>query len=890
LFNFLQNKGKATTLLIVSLFVFSFIQWQFGMLLFHTLIEFSTVYIGFMMFTIAMNTKNFSNNSFLVFLGIGFLFVSLLDIFHVITVPGMAFFPEINKQTTLHLWIYARFFEAVLLLSAPWFLTRKLNEGITFLLFTGLTLPLIWLSFAFEKPILITEDGLTAFKNMSEYLIIFVMLLSIGLYVQKKSKFSTVTYHYLLLALVFGITSEYVFTLYANFNSFAFTLGHLLKLISFWSIYQAIVQKTLNIPIKKLSRASSSYDVLPHPAVSVNSKGFILHANEAAITFAKLTSAQASDDTIIGRHVHNIFHPKEMDEKNCELCHSFQDTNLMQGEAVYFAAIKRWYEFYNRDFSENKTEDEKISVQLLVDVTEMKEAYSKLSNITQQLSYTQKNAQIGSWRLNIVTNELWWSDEVFTIFEIDKEQFSPSYEAFLNVIHPQDRELVNDAYLNSLKSKQRYQIEHRLLMEDGRVKVVLEQCMTTFDENGSPLESSGSVQDITDFHQMAEALKQAEKMDALGKLTGGVAHDFNNLLGIILGYSEILHAKLKQDEKLLGYVKAIEKAGNRGADLTRKLLSFSKQKSPDISRININNVIDANRDMLSKTLTATIEFETHLLPDLWDIEVNINDLDDILLNLCINSAHAMPTGGKLTLTTSNVSLLSKRAKLLNLSVGDYVCLAITDTGCGMSDAVKNMIFEPFFTTKKEKGTGLGLSQVYGFIQSASGAINIDTEEGVGTCFMLYFPRHASKTHNPILASKQKLEVQLTGNETILVVDDEKALAELAQQLLQTHGYQVFIAENAEEALNILKQHPVDLLLSDIIMPQTSGFELAKQVNVLYPNIKILLASGYQGELTQMNYEGVILQKPYDTQSLLVNVRKLLGFHYGVSKISEQSIS
>jgi len=741
----LENKFFEILLLLAVLSIFSFIHWQFGMLLFHTLIESTTVFIGFMMFTIAFSTKKIIRNDFLIFLGIGFFFISILDTLHVITVPGMAFSPEISPQVTLHLWIYTRLLEAILLLLAPYFILKPLNETIAFILLASITLFITWLAFTHETPILINEDGLTSFKNNTEYLIILIMLSTIVFYFQQRKIFSKKIFKYLIVALVFGVFSEYAFTLYLNFSSVAFTTGHLLKLISFWAIYQAIVQTTLNIPIKALSRIANAYDLLPHPTISINNRGIINRTNCAAVSFAKTLHAPISDgSSIIGCNIHDIFHPEEIKKENCPLCHYYQRTTSISAELIHFPKTNKQYEFYNQ-LIDDDDDDDKTFVQIFVDVTEMKEAYAKLNSITQQLIYTQANAKIGSWNLNLVTNKFWWSDEIFSIFEVDPNKFNASYEAFLNAIHPQDREQVNNTYLNSLKTKKSYQIEHRLLMEDGRVKFVYEQCETIFDNDGNPIESTGSVQDVTQQHEMTQALKHAEKMDALGNLTGGIAHDFNNLLGVILGYNELLKAKLAGDSKLINYTNSIEKAGNRGADLVRKLLSFSKNKNPDVSIININQIIDSSKDLISKTLTSAIEFETNLFKGLWDVQVNTHDFDDIILNLSINSSHAMPNGGKLDISTENINISPITAKSLNIKGGDFVCLTIEDNGCGMTNKVKNRIFEPFFTTKGSKGTGLGLSQVYGFVQSASGAIEVESHEGEGTCFMLYLPRY--KAHD-----------------------------------------------------------------------------------------------------------------------------------------------
>ncbi len=867
-----RSQLNHAVLLPLTVLSFIFIHWQFGMLLFHTLIELSTVFIGLMMFSVAINTKEFSRNDFLLFLGIGFLFIASLDLLHLLTVPGMVFFPEISIQTTLHFWIYARLFEAIMLICSPIFLTKKLNEKTVLLSGFLVVLAISWLSIVYESPILITKDGLTPFKNNMEYFIIAIMLVTIFFFYQRKSLLSPDVFYYLVSAIILGIFSEFVFTLYVDFHSSAFTLGHLLKFISFFLIYRAIVHTTLTKPFKQLKKVSNSYDIIPHPAIIINSHGIIQSINSAAKEFIKHNNGE-----VINKNIHNFFHPQGIDKSDCLLCKAYKTNTTINGKTIEYPELNQWIDVYSEKVENQEGSD--LFLQLLIDVTENKEAYSKLNQITQQLSYTQENAHIGSWQLDLATGSLWWSDETYNIFEIDKNTSFNHEESFIKMTHPEDRERVDKAFKDSINQQSKYDIEYRLLMSDGRLKYVHEQCKTFYDDTGKATKSFGSVQDITQRHYMSEALNRSEKMDALGKLTGGVAHDFNNLLGVILGFSELLNKELKGNDKLTKYTNYINKAASRGADLTRKLLSFSKKKPAQIDCININQLIYSSEALIKKTLTSQIDFITKLSPKLWNTQLNINDFDDVILNMCINSLHAMPNGGSLTISTINKSLSTNKASQLNVKAGDYIVVTIADTGSGMPEEIKNKVFDPFFTTKADKGTGLGLSQTYGFIQSSGGAISINSRVGVGTYFEMYFPRHdiPKKTNATPLALDTMMDQDLIGYETILVVDDEKDLAELAQFLLQEHGYKVIIAESAKQALLILQDFSseVKLVISDIIMPETNGFELAESVKNLYPHIKLFLASGFRGDSKNHSYKGVIIEKPYDAFTLLYQVRQSL---------------
>ena len=513
----------------------------------------------------------------------------------------------------------------------------------------------------------------------------------------------------------------------------------------------------------------------------------------------------------------------------------------------------------------------------ITDITDRKIAEETAQKNAQAMADAQRLAHIGSWELDLVNDELQWSDEVYRIFEINSDDFIPSYEAFLNNIHPDDREKVNKAYTESLKNKTPYSINHRLQMPDGRIKYVIERCKTLYDDKGNPLVSRGTVQDISEQLMLEETLQQSQKMDALGKLTGGIAHDYNNMLGVILGYSEILIPKLSQQAELMKYAQQIYRAGERGAKLTKKLLSFSRHRVSDVESLNVNSLLLEERDMLQKTLTPRVELIFDLEENISPVLLNKSDFEDAILNICINASHAMEGKGKLNIRSYNTHINKIDAHLQQIKPGNYICLSFSDTGCGMDETTKEKIFEPFFTTKGDSGSGLGLSQVYGFIKRSNGTIKVQSEYGQGTQFLLYFP--CNEKSIPQTSKEESVVAELYGHETILVVDDEPALLELNCSILNAHGYHTLPANDALQALEILKTEHVDLLLSDIIMPGMDGYELAATVTKQYPDIKIQLASGFNDEkhkgLVEEELHQKILHKPYNAQTLLESIRNLL---------------
>jgi len=384
--------------------------------------------------------------------------------------------------------------------------------------------------------------------------------------------------------------------------------------------------------------------------------------------------------------------------------------------------------------------------------------------------------------------------------------------------------------------------------------------------------------DITERRRQEEQLRRSQKMDALGKLTGGIAHDYNNLLGIIQGYAEQLNGHLSHEPKLAKYAMDIHHAAERGAKLTKKLLAFSQQKAPDATILDINNLLHEQHLMLEKTLTARIKLVLDLAEDLWPVELDSGDLEDAIVNMSINAQHAMKSGGQLTIRTINEQIREMDAKLLHMQTGDYVKLSITDTGCGMDEATKERIFDPFYTTKGDRGTGLGLSQVYGFVERSGGAIKAYSDPGHGSCFILYFPRNhktVTKMKTPTIDTVHSLQ----GNETLLVVDDERAMVELAHDILVTQGYRVLTADDGEQALAVLEKETVELIISDVIMPNVDGYQLAAIVKQRYPDIKLQIVSGFADDrhnnIADDELYKNMLYKPYASKTLLVRVRSLL---------------
>lgn len=447
-------------------------------------------------------------------------------------------------------------------------------------------------------------------------------------------------------------------------------------------------------------------------------------------------------------------------------------------------------------------------------------------------------------------------------------------------VHPDDREQVIadtpngiDEVGDVIEFK-----DFRIVNQSGEIRWINARAYPIYDVNGEMIRVAGIAEDITTEKIMHEQLRRSQKMDALGKLTGGIAHDYNNILGVILGYSELLEEMSEKDSRSIEYIQQIRHAGERGAKLAKKLLAFARQKPSDVDVLDINVVLLEQKNMLEKTLTARIKLVFELSDDLWLTEIDSGDFEDAILNMSINSMHAMPANGQITIQTRNVYLGEMDAHLLSLSEGDYIEVNHIDTGSGMDNVTKDRIFEPFFSTKDDLGTGLGLSQVYGFVERSGGAIKIYSEEGHGSQFKIYLPRYYGE-HEDSSKEKDTGSLYLDGSETILLVDDEAALIQLASLMLKERGYHVLCAENGKAALDLLEQESIDLMISDVIMPEIDGYQLARIVNEKYPAIKIQLVSGYSDgrhiSMTDDVLSEHLIYKPYRAEILLKRIRELL---------------
>jgi PAS domain S-box-containing protein len=538
----------------------------------------------------------------------------------------------------------------------------------------------------------------------------------------------------------------------------------------------------------------------------------------------------------------------------------------------------------------DKNKKPTYSVVLVQDVSERKKAESAL-----ELSQRRWEALVHSidgivweadpraFRFSFVSKQA----ERILGFPVERWLSQPRF--WRNQIYPNDVERVLSAMARSVGEKRGHEVEYRMVAAGGHT-VWIRDTASVVMEGSEVAKLRGLMVDITErkaaeeaLRQSEEQLRQAQKMEAIGRLAGGIAHDFNNLLTAITGYGDFLLKGLGNQHPMRREAMEITKAAQRAADLTGQLLAFSRQQVLQPKVIDLNSVVTDMEMMLRRLIGEDLQLVTQLGADLGAVKADPGQLQQVILNLVVNSRDAMPQGGRITVETANVDLSGEAsARNAVADPGSYVMLAVIDTGKGMDQETKARLFEPFFTTKEQgKGTGLGLSTVYGIVKQSGGNIWVYSEPGHGTTFKIYLPRVEQKPADSV-QRKEALPDTAPGTERILLVEDDDSVRELAREILEMNGYTVFEARNGVEALAFCEsgKERLDLMITDLVMPRMGGRDLARNVAPLLPELKVLYLSGYtdsavmhQGNLDPGSF---FLQKPFTPAALAHKVREALG--------------
>ena len=518
------------------------------------------------------------------------------------------------------------------------------------------------------------------------------------------------------------------------------------------------------------------------------------------------------------------------------------------------------------------------------DITIEKMATRALQTSEERFRIAAENSNDLIYERDVVTGTLFWYGDVDGVLNYTPDEFSRTTTAWENSIHPDDQAALKAAIENHLANPAvPFDQQYRIRAKDGKYKIWRDRGKLVLRDGKSTGRWIGSCTDITKAKRLEQQFMQAQKMETVGLLAGSIAHDFNNLLTAIIGFSDMCLQSQELSATNTEYINEVKNAGMRAADLTRQLLAFSRKQVIAPVNLDINAVVSGMEKMLRRLIAENIHFTLTLAPSLKHVIADASQLEQIVMNLSINARDAMPNGGELMIQTQDVDMDNNYVVLHpEVIPGPYVMLAISDTGAGISREDQARIFEPFFTTKeKGKGTGLGLATVYGIVKQSRGYIYLYSEPGMGTTFKVYLPaaEHAGTLPGKLSDAQQLMS---KNNETILLVEDETNVRSLAQMILKSCGYKILEAKSGDEALQICAQHkgPIDLLLTDVIMPGLNGHELATRLTSKYPDLQVLYMSGYTDDIITRHgilSEGTMfMSKPFSSEMLARKVHEVLN--------------
>jgi two-component system cell cycle sensor histidine kinase/response regulator CckA len=624
----------------------------------------------------------------------------------------------------------------------------------------------------------------------------------------------------------------------------------------------------------------------PYGIALIDNDGTFIYINPA---FTEITGYNLEDIFSGGDWFHRASPFPEYRE---QIISSLKRDVIQKGVEKIFSVVCKNGEMKEIEFKPTLLDDGRMVV-ILFDITERKRAEEALRHSEEQYRLIAENTKDLICTLDLQGNFHYVSPSFKEVLGYSPEELR-GLNAF-SLIHPGNREALMKIYQQALIKKEAGNAEFRYRHKNGNWRFFESVGNWIFNGNGTPRESVIVSRDITERKQAEEKmaalqvqLGQSQKMEAIGRLAGGIAHDFNNILAVIQGYSDLCLSGIPKENPLREDIQAITNAVKRAANLISQLLAFSRRQTMEMEVINLNPLLQNLEKMLRRVIGEDVELVTTLPDDLGRVKADPGQIEQILLNLAVNARDAMPSGGKLTIETANVTLKETNGQdPMGPTPGHYVMISIGDTGLGMTQEVKERIFEPFFTTKEiGKGTGLGLSMVYGIVQQSGGHIGVDSEPGEGATFRIYLPR----VDEPVVGVDEKEIGELPlGNETILVVEDEEEVRKLVARSLKKQGYNVLEASQGKEVFSLCEEQggPIHLMVTDVVMPEMTGVELAKRIKQVHPGMKVLYMSGYTLDRVAIDCEKVekgieFIRKPFTAYKLTRKIREVLDKQSGTA--------